>query len=200
MVFVMRGGHCLGSLSLADVPRPEAKQAIAALRSMKIKTYLFTGDSRAATSRIAHDLALNGFETGLTPDAKLSRVRALAKHHQVAMIGDGVNDAPSLIAATVGIAMGSGTDIAKDCADIVLIGDDLLKFVDTLRLARRTRAIIVQNFVGTLIVDSIGIGLAAVGALSPIMAALIHVTFELVFIMNSARLVTRGDAASRATR
>jgi P-type E1-E2 ATPase len=188
-VFVIRGGRYLGSLALADLPRPEAQQAIAALRTLGIKTYLFTGDSPLATEHIARELAVDHFETGLLPDAKLTRVRALAKRRQVAMVGDGVNDAPALMAATVGVAMGSGTDVAKESADIVLIGDDLLKFVETLRLARRTRTTIMQNFVGTVVVDTVGIGLAAAGFLTPVMAAFIHVASELLFILNAARLV-----------
>jgi heavy metal translocating P-type ATPase len=191
MVFVVRGGRYLGSMALADLPRPEAKQAVADLRLLHIRSHLFTGDSRSATERVARDLGVDDFETGLMPDAKLTRVQALARKHRVAMVGDGVNDAPSLVSATVGIAMGSGTDVAKESADIVLIGNDLLKFVDTLRLARRTHGIIIQNFVGTLIVDSLGMGLAATGFLTPIMAALIHVSSEMLFILNSARLVPR---------
>jgi Cd2+/Zn2+-exporting ATPase/Cu+-exporting ATPase len=188
-VFVVRGGRFLGSLALADVPRPEAQQAIAALHALGIKTYLFTGDTPAATEHMARELAVDHFETGLLPDEKASRVRALAKRRRVAMVGDGVNDAPALMAATVGVAMGSGTDVAKESADIVLIGDDLLKFVDTLRLARRTRNTIIQNFVGTVVVDAVGIGLAAAGFLTPVMAAFIHVASELLFILNAARLV-----------
>ncbi len=190
-VFVVRGGQYLGSLALADVTRPEAKRAIANLKRLGIKSYIFTGDSQAATERIARDLVVDGFETALMPDAKLARVRAMAQKGRVAMIGDGVNDAPALAAATVGVAMGSGTDVARDSADIVLIGNDLLKFVETLRLARRTRGIIVQNFAGTLLVDSVGIALAATGMLTPVLAALIHVSSELLFILNAARLVPR---------
>jgi len=188
-VFVIRGGRYLGSLALADVPRPEAQQAIAALHTLGIKTYLFTGDSPLATEHMARELAVDHVETGLLPDAKLTRVRELAKRQRVAMVGDGVNDAPALMAATVGVAMGSGTDVAKESADIVLIGDDLLKFVETLRLSRRTRNTIIQNFVGTVVVDTVGIGLAAAGFLTPAMAAFIHVASELLFILNAARLV-----------
>ena len=188
-VFVMRGGQYLGGIAVADVPRPEAKRAVADMKSLGLKTYMFTGDSRAATEQIARDLGIDDFEAGLLPEEKLARVEVLAKEHRVAMIGDGVNDAPALVAATVGVAMGSGTDVARESADIVLIGSDLLKFVDTVRLARRTRGIILQNFVGTLMVDGVGIALAAVGVLTPLSAAVIHVTSELLFVLNSARLV-----------
>jgi Cd2+/Zn2+-exporting ATPase/Cu+-exporting ATPase len=151
---------------------------------------MFTGDSRAATEQIdGRDLGMDHCEAGLLPAQKLARVGILEKAHRVAMIGDGVNDAPALVAATVGVAMGSGTDVAQESADIVLIGSDLLKFVNTVRLARRTRGIILQNFVGTLIVDGVGIALAAGGVLTPLSAAVIHVTSELLFVLNSARLV-----------
>jgi Cd2+/Zn2+-exporting ATPase/Cu+-exporting ATPase len=196
-VFVVKGGRYLGSLALADVARPEAKRALAELRALNMKTYLMTGDSHPATERIARDLGIDEIETGLLPEAKLERVRALAAQRRVAMVGDGVNDAPALAAATVGVAMGSGTDVARDTADIILIGNDLLKFVETLRLARRTRGIILQNFVGTVVVDVIGVGLAAVGVLSPVMAAIVHVTSELAFILNSARLVPRAERPAR---
>ena len=85
--------------------------------------------------------------------------------------------------------MGSGTDVARESADVVLLGNDLLKFAETLAIARRTRRIIWANFVGTIGVDALGIGLAAVGLLNPLLAAFIHVASELTFILNSARLL-----------
>jgi Cd2+/Zn2+-exporting ATPase/Cu+-exporting ATPase len=187
-VFVVRGGRYLGSVAVASLSRPDAKRAIADLRALAVKTYLFTGDAGAATDRMARDLAVDDFETGLVPDAKRLRVESLAKTRRVAMVGDGVDDAPALVAAAVGVAMGSGAEAARDCADVVVLGNDLLTFVDVLRLARRTHAIILQNVVGTVIVDGVGIALAAIGVVTPVIAAAIHVTSVLVFILNSARL------------
>jgi cation transport ATPase len=91
--------------------------------------------------------------------------------------------------------MGSGTDVAQESADVVLIGSDLSKLVETLRIARRCHRTIMQNFVGTLVVDSIGVGMAAFGLLNPLLAAFIHVSSELVFILNSARLVPSATLA-----
>ena len=103
--------------------------------------------------------------------------------------------APSLAEANVGVAMGSGTDVARESADVVLLGNDLLKFAETLSIARRTRRIIWQNFVGTIGVDAVGMALAAIGLLNPLLAAFIHVASELTFILNSARLLPPGGRA-----
>jgi len=191
-VYVARAGQVLGSIRIADVLRPEAKNAVAAMRQMGLKTVLLSGDTQAVTSSVGRDLGVDEAVGGLLPEQKAKWVTELrSKGRNVAMVGDGINDAPALVEANVGIAMGSGTDVARESADVILIGNDLSKLVETLRLARCCRGIIMQNFVGTLVVDSIGVGMAALGFLNPLLAAFIHVTSELAFILNSTRLLPR---------
>lgn len=189
-VHVASGGKLLGSIRIADVLRPEARQAVVSLHQMGLRTVLLSGDAQAATTSVGLDLGVDEMVGELLPDQKAQWVKHLrgAGRH-VAMVGDGINDAPALAEADVGIAMGSGTDVARETADVVLIGSDLAKLVETLRTARRCRAIIMQNFAGTLTVDGVGVALAAMGCLNPLLAAVIHVTSELTFILNSARLL-----------
>jgi heavy metal translocating P-type ATPase len=193
-VLVARGGRYLGAIRVADTVRPEAKAAVAGLKAIGIRTMLLTGDARNVAEVVAAELGVDEFAAELLPEAKLERVKSLVEHGRVtAMVGDGINDAPALMQANVGVAMGSGTDVARESASVVLLGNDLLKFVETVRLARRTRRTILQNFVGTIAVDGVGIGLAAMGLLNPLLAAFIHVASELAFILNSARLLPRGS-------
>jgi Cd2+/Zn2+-exporting ATPase/Cu+-exporting ATPase len=175
---------------IADTIRPEAKAAVEALHRMGIRTVLLTGDARRVATAVGSSLGIKEIEAELLPENKLTRVRSLVVQKRVvAMVGDGVNDAPALAEADVGVAMGSGTDVAQESADVVLLGNDLERFVEMLAVAKKTRGIIWQNFAGTIGVDTIGILLAALGFLNPLFAAGIHVVSELVFILNSARLL-----------
>ena len=189
-VLIARGGRYLGAIRVADSVRPEAKAAVGGLKAIGIRTILLTGDARNVAEAVAAELGVDELAAELLPEAKQARVKSLVERGRVtAMVGDGINDAPALMQANVGVAMGSGTDVARESASVVLLGNNLLKFVETVRLARRTRRTILQNFVGTLAVDGVGIGLAAMGLLNPLLAAFIHVSSELVFILNSARLL-----------
>ncbi len=197
-IFIARNGTYLGSVSVADAIREEAKPAIAALSDMDIRTILLTGDVPAVAETVSSALGITEYEAGMLPEDKLGRIEALvAQGRAVAMLGDGVNDAPALTRATVGVAMGSGTDVAKASADVVLLGNDLFKFTEAVKVAHRTRRVIWQNFAGTIGIDLFGMALAAFGFLDPLLAAFIHVSSELVFILNSARLL---PAAERIIR
>jgi Cd2+/Zn2+-exporting ATPase/Cu+-exporting ATPase len=189
-IVVARDGRVAGTLDFADVVRPEAKAAVARLERMGVRTMLLSGDASWVVRRVADDVGIHTAEGQLLPDQKVARIGALrASGRCLAMVGDGVNDAPALMAANVGIAMGSGTDIARESADVMLLGNSLAGLAETLAIARRCRAIILTNFTGTLAVDGLGVGLAAVGFLDPLVAAFIHVASELLFILNSARLL-----------
>ncbi len=189
-VFVARDDRLAGVIVVADAVRPEARIAVARLGAMGIRTILLTGDMRPVAESVARAVGIREVEAELLPEAKVAFVqRLIADGGVVAMVGDGVNDAPALVAATVGIAMGSGTDVARESADVVLLGNDLDRLADALALARRTRGVIWQNFYGTVAVDAVGIALAAVGVVGPVLAAFVHVASEMAFILNSARLL-----------
>jgi heavy metal translocating P-type ATPase len=189
-VFVARDGLLMGAVVIADTLRAEAAQAIRVIQSMGIKTVLLTGDAQAVAAVISKQLGITEVAADLLPEDKRRRVKELVEQGRtVAMVGDGINDAPALIEAHVGVSMGSGTDVARESADVVLLGNDLLKFAETLAIARRTRGIIWANFAGTIGVDTLGIALAAFGLLNPLLAAFIHVASEMTFILNSARLL-----------
>lgn len=195
LVMVASGGRFIGTVAIADTMRPEARRAIEALGRMGIRAILLTGDAQAAAEAVAHRLGIAEFEAGLLPEAKLKRIRQLkASGRVVAMLGDGINDAPALAEAGVGVAMGSGTDVARESADIVLLGNDLSKFAETVRIAQATKRIVWQNFAGTITVDLIGMALAGAGLIGPALAAFVHVSSEMAFILNSARLLPRGGS------
>ena len=190
-IFVARRGRLLGAIGISDVLRPDAKQAVAALHALGLRTVLLSGDAGPIAAAVAREVGIDDSQANLLPEQKVERVKALrSQGRTVAMVGDGINDAPALTEANVGVAMGAGTDVARESADIVLIGNDLAKFVETVRIARWCRRIIMTNFVGTVAVDTVGVGLAAIGLLNPLLAALIHVVSELVFLLNSARLLS----------
>ncbi len=192
-VLVARAGRLLGRIVVSDEVRAGARDALAGLHDLGIRTHMLTGDTPAIAREVAAAVGVGTFEASMLPADKLARLEAFARDgHVVAMVGDGINDAPSLARADVGVAMGSGTDVAHETAPVVLLGNDLRHLAETVRVARRARRIIRQNFAGTIAVDGAGMAMAAAGLLDPLTAAFIHVSSELVFILNSARLLPSG--------
>lgn len=189
-VYVGVDGEYAGTILLADTLRESTPEAVARLHRLGLRTLMITGDAEASARAVAAEVGIEDLRAGLLPEEKLAVIDAeRAAGHRLAMVGDGVNDAPALARADVGIAMGSGTEIARESADVVLISSDPGDLVRTVRTARRARGIVMFNFAGTVAVDLLGMALAAFGLLSPILAALIHVGSETAFILNSARLV-----------
>jgi heavy metal translocating P-type ATPase len=187
---VAKSGMLLGSILIADHLRPEAIESIALLKDMGIRTALITGDAKSIAYEMAKALKVDRVYAELLPSQKADCVEKYTRRgRKIAMVGDGINDGPAFVKADVGVAMGSGTDVARETGDVILIGNDLSKFVETLRIARMCRSIIMQNFYGTLIVDTIGVFMAAFGLLNPLLAAFVHVSSELAFIANSTRLL-----------
>jgi heavy metal translocating P-type ATPase len=189
LVYVGRNKTVLGALTIADQLRSEAIQAVDQLKKQGYRTILLSGDSSEAASAIGAQLGVHEAIGNLLPEQKLEKVRELLQQgRKVAMVGDGVNDGPALAEATVGIAMGGGTDVALETADVTLMTSDLSRLTEVLGIAKRCYRVIMFNFWGTIAVDTLGIVLAFCGLLAPIIAALIHVGSELAFILNSARL------------
>ena len=197
-VHVAIDGVYAGSVVLSDRVRDSAAGCVKALRRMGIQVVMFTGDGRDTARAVSAELGIGDVRAELLPTAKSELVRRLrAEGRRVAMVGDGINDAPALAEADVGIAMGSGTHVARESADMVLISSDLADLTEAVRTARRARRIILANVAGTIAVDVLGMLLAAVGVLGPLLAAVVHVGSESAFILNSARLIPPRSPARR---
>jgi Cd2+/Zn2+-exporting ATPase/Cu+-exporting ATPase len=189
-VLVAHGGRICGVIGISDKIRNESREAVQELGKMGLSTIMLTGDNQIASKTVGEQVGINEVHAELLPADKVSYIEQLsASGRRIAMVGDGVNDAPALALANVGIGMGAGTDIAIEEADIVLMTNDLGRIPLIVKASKQAYGVIMQNFYGTLIVDGIGLGLAFEGLLNPLFAAGIHVVSELVFILNSARLI-----------
>ena len=167
MNFILVNGKLAGLITFADIVRESAAQAVAELRKMGIKTFLLTGDNEKIAGAVSKKLHMDGYLANVLPHEKQDKVREFQnKGEVVAMTGDGVNDAPALAQADVGIAIGSGTDVAAETADIILVNSDPMDVVQMITFGRATYRKMVQNLVWAIGYNVIAIPLAA-GVLYP---------------------------------
>jgi Cu+-exporting ATPase len=182
-------GQLAGIIAVADVLKQEANEAMAALRNEGIEVVLLTGDNERTATAIARELGISHVIAEVLPADKAKIIKQLQGQGKVvAMVGDGVNDAPALATADIGIAIGSGSDVAKETGGIILIKDDVREVFVAIRLSRATLRKIKQNLFWAFIYNTIGIPIAALGYLSPIIAAAAMALSSLSVIVNSALL------------
>jgi Cu+-exporting ATPase len=189
VAWVSRDKDVLGIIALMDTPKMDAHHAIKRLQSMKIKIIMITGDNQTTANAIAEKTGINDIRAGILPAGKseeIARLRVSGKI--VAMVGDGINDAPALAAADVGMAMAAGSDIAMESADVVLMRSDLSSVVQAIEVSRKTFTIIKQNLFWAFFYNVAAIPLAMAGVLSPIVAAAAMAMSSVTVVMNSLRL------------
>ena len=191
----------LAVFSFSDQLRPGVAQAIAGLKDLGCRVHLFSGDRQAVVKRSAQELGVEHALGEMTPADKLAHLHHLQQAGAVvAMVGDGVNDAPVLAGAQVSLAMGSGTQIAQASADMVLLSEDLGQLVDAIKVARQTRRIIRENLAWAVVYNLIALPLAAAGWVAPWMAAIGMSVSSLMVVLNALRLTRRQDKPAAAER
>ena len=196
VLYVARDGKCIGWVGMEDRTRPEAREAIEELAELGIKRLIMvTGDRMAVARRVAAEMGCSEVKAECLPHEKLNLVHQLQDQgYQMAVVGDGVNDAPALAAGDLGIAMGAaGSDVAINSASIALMNNDLRRLSFLIRLSRLTRSVVHQNlmFGGVFILG--GMVLTAFGVVNAILAVILHLTGSLIIVFNSARLVRFGE-------
>ena len=174
---------------MADTLKPEAREAVAALLAEHIEVILLTGDNRRTADAIAAQLGIARVIADVLPADKAHIIQDLQQQGRVvAMVGDGVNDAPALAVADIGIAIGSGSDVAKETGGIILVKNDVRDVVASIRLSRATMRKIKQNLFWAFFYNSVGIPIAALGFLNPMIAGAAMALSSLSVIINSALL------------
>jgi Cd2+/Zn2+-exporting ATPase len=195
-LYVAKDGRCIGWIGLQDKTRPEARQAVKELIDIGVKRLtMLTGDRDEVANRVAAELGCTDVKAHCLPTDKLAIVEQIKDDgHTVAVVGDGINDAPALAAGDLGIAMGAaGSDVAINSASIALMSDDLKRLPFLVRLSRKTRAVITQNLFFGIMFIILGVAAASAAWLSAIYAAVLHFVGTLIVVFNSARLVRYGE-------
>jgi len=186
------GARPIGRILLADRVKPDSAQAVARLRAMGLRVVLLTGDNASAAAVVARELGIDQVHADVRPDGKLLVIRQLqSQGHRVAMVGDGINDAPALAAADLGMALAAGSDVAKETGGIVLMGSSLSGVAAAVRLSQRTMRTIRVNLLLAFLYNVLAIPLAAIGILSPLIAAAAMAMSDVTVIGNSLLLRRR---------
>ncbi len=189
LVLVALNNQLIGLIAIEDEIKMDSKEVVSKLKELKLKTILLTGDNNITAKRIAENVGFDEYQSEVLPGEKLAVISEYQnKGKIVAMVGDGINDAPALTQSNVGIAMGTGTDVAIESGDIVLMSGDLNGVVNALKLSRQTLMTIRQNLFWAFIYNIIGVPLAAFGLLNPMIAALAMSFSSVSVVANSLRL------------
>jgi Cd2+/Zn2+-exporting ATPase len=196
LIFVARNGKCIGWVGLQDQTRAEARASLTELKDSGVRRIaMISGDRQPVVTRVAREIGCEEAKGECLPQNKVDFVRAVkAKGYTVAVVGDGVNDAPALAAGDIGIAMGAaGSEVAIHSATIALMNNDLRRLPFLINLSRSTRAVINQNFLFGVAFIISGMTFSALGSVPPVLAAAMHTVGSLIVVFNSARLVRKGE-------
>lgn len=199
LLYVARDGAFIGFMAIQDPVRPAMKKTLNQMRRLGIdEVVMLTGDSKEVAAEVARDMDIDSYHAEILPEDKANYVMKLQKRGNVMMVGDGINDAPALAFADIGVSLGGNkTDIAAESAAITIRSEDPSKLYDALVIGRKTMKIINQNFTATIVVNSAAMLLGALGRISPLWAAVIHNTATLAVVMNSVRILGPARSVKR---